>query len=110
MYLFFLSLKIWFEAVGHVKGSGSHGSRSRGGTSSSSRSYMLVDEAVDMPLDEHAPIPPLGDDVNPVVWLEGDGDAIEMPASVQQPRGPNKPLAPRTDIQSGDVFHLVMGR
>lgn len=48
-----------------------------------SSSYKVVDETDDMPLDDHALIAPLGDDVDPVT--QPDGDTDEMSASTRQP-------------------------
>lgn len=42
-----------------------------------------MDETDDMPLDDHALIAPLGDDVDPVT--QPDGDTDEMSASTRQP-------------------------
>lgn len=55
--------------------SGSRGFESRGGMSCSSQSFSLVDDVVHTLLDDHAPTPSLGDDLNPVVLPEGDGYA-----------------------------------
>lgn len=53
-----------------------------------------MDEVVNTLLDDHALIALLGDNIDSIVEPKGDGDAIEMLASVQQPRGPNRLHAP----------------
>lgn len=61
-----------------------------------------------MSLDDHAPIAPLGDNVDPIAQL--DGDATEMSAGRRQPRELNRPHASKIEIQSGDIFHPITGR
>lgn len=60
-----------------------------------------MDEADDMSLDDHSPMAPLGDDVDPIA--QPNGDAAEMSASRWQPRGLNIPHELRIEIRSGDM-------
>lgn len=73
-----------------------------------SSSAITADNHIMVVLDDHVPTAPFGDNVNPNA--QPCVDVIEQPTSTQQPRGPNRPHAPGTDIQSGNLFHLVMGR
>lgn len=66
-----------------------------------------MDEPSRALLDTHVPAP-LGNDVDSDA--QPHVDAIEQPISGQQARGPNRSHAPRTDIQSEDLFHLVTWR
>lgn len=66
-----------------------------------------MDKADDAPLDNLAQITPLSDDMDLVG--QPDGDATETPASRRQPRGPNRPHAPMSEILFS-LFHRVMGR
>lgn len=45
-------------------------------------------------MDEHAPIPSLGDDVE-----EPRADAIDQAGNSRQPQGPNKPIRPQLQVK-----------
>lgn len=89
-------------------GLGSHGSSSRGGGSSRGRSYRLVNEVDNVPLDDVARSAPLGDDIDLVA--QPNEDATKTLASRRHPQGPNGPHALRAEIPCNSLFHLVIGR
>lgn len=65
-----------------------------------SRGRGLKDEPIALPLDEHAPTPSLGDDVE-----ESCIDATDQVGSSRHPRGSNIPQASSMLVSSEALFH-----